>query len=100
MNDNETQHTSNIKLYFNNTCGACPEQYDVYSSIEAFQKNVDPIGYVRLRWGHLYCDVPHGGETVFEHTFTDDSYKGSFDDEAEKDHFLTLIEKSIIEYLN
>lgn len=31
------------------TCGACPEQYDVYSDENEL------IGYIRFRWGHLYC---------------------------------------------
>lgn len=31
------------------TCGACPEQYDVYVDGEC-------LGYMRLRHGHFYAD--------------------------------------------
>ena len=33
------------------TCGACPEQYDVYW--EGKQ-----VGYLRLRWGEFSAEVP------------------------------------------
>lgn len=38
------------------TCGACPEQYDVY-------KGDDVVGYMRLRHGHFYAD--YRGRTVY-----------------------------------
>jgi len=42
------------------TCGACPEQYDV------FDGDVQ-VGYLRLRHGWFRADVPvAGGETVYE----------------------------------
>ena len=31
------------------TCGACPEQFDVYSDENEL------VGYIRFRWGHLHC---------------------------------------------
>jgi hypothetical protein len=31
------------------TCGACPEQFDVYSDENKL------VGYIRFRWGHLCC---------------------------------------------
>ena len=39
------------------TCGACPEQYDVYIDGEE-------IGYMRLRHGWFYAE--YRGETVYE----------------------------------
>lgn len=33
------------ELDFRQTCGACPEQYDVYDMSNK------QVGYVRLRWG-------------------------------------------------
>jgi hypothetical protein len=42
------------------TCGACPEQYDVF-------KGKQQVGYLRLRHGYFRVDVPNcGGETVYE----------------------------------
>ena len=42
------------------TCSACPEQYDVYAGEEQ-------VAYFRLRHGHFYAAVPdHGGDTVYE----------------------------------
>lgn len=41
------------------TCGACPEQYDVYAGDEL-------VAYFRLRHGHFRVDVPDcGGETIY-----------------------------------
>lgn len=42
------------------TCGACPEQYDVF-------KDGKQQGYLRLRHGHFRVDFPDcGGETIYE----------------------------------
>ena len=42
------------------TCGACPEQYDVYAGDEM-------VAYFRLRHGTFRVDVPDcGGETIYE----------------------------------
>ena len=42
------------------TCSACPEQYDVY--LDGKQ-----VGYLRLRHGHFTAEVPDaGGEEVYE----------------------------------
>ena len=38
-------------LNFIETCGACPEQYDVTLHGRL-------VGYVRLRWGTVTCDYP------------------------------------------
>lgn len=55
------------------TCGACPEQYDVFDS-EGGQ-----VGYLRLRHGHFRADYPDSdGETVYQ---ADTKSDGVFDDE-------------------
>lgn len=64
------------------TCGACPEQYDVFNAEGA------KVGYLRLRHGWFRADVPSaGGETVHE------SYPpkgdGTFGDEDERVAHLT-----------
>ena len=42
------------------TCGACPEQYDVFAGNEQ-------VGYLRLRHGRFRADVPCcGGETIYQ----------------------------------
>lgn len=42
------------------TCGACPEQYDVF-------KGGELVAYLRLRNGYFYASVPDvGGKIVFE----------------------------------
>lgn len=42
------------------TCGACPEQYDVFDSLG------QQVAYFRLRHGTFRVDVPDcGGETIY-----------------------------------
>jgi hypothetical protein len=61
------------------TCGACPEQYDVY-------RNGAQVGYLRLRHGTFRADMPDAsGETVFSAAPEGD---GSFA-EHERERFLT-----------
>lgn len=44
---------------FNQTCGACPEQYDV-------SLNGEQMAYLRLRHGYFYVAVPDcGGEIIY-----------------------------------
>ena len=54
------------KLYAKNglelkmTCGACPEQYDVF-------KDGNQVAYYRLRHGQFRVDYPEaGGETIYK----------------------------------
>lgn len=43
-----------------NTCGACPEQYDVF-------RGGEQVGYLRLRHGYFRADyLACGGETVYD----------------------------------
>lgn len=72
------------------TCGACPEQYDVFDS------DGKQSGYIRLRGGNFRVYYPDtGGELVFYHRFEDDAWKGMFDNEEEREFFLTEAVKAI-----
>jgi len=76
------------KLYFIETCGACPEQYDVF-------KGGRQVGYVRLRRGTITCDFPDGkGDTIYSHSF-EDGWKGCFDSSEERDTYLNKIATAI-----
>lgn len=90
VNEEELEMNFN-GLRFELTCGACPEQYDIY-------KDDKLVGYVRLRWGTLRCWYPDytGKEAVYEHCFEDgDSYKGCFNSDEERDFHLTEISKAL-----
>lgn len=78
----------NIKgFHFKETCGACPEQYDVTNG------RGEPVAYVRLRFGCLTASVPNAsGDRIYEHTFSD-SWMGAFDDDATRLLHLTAIAK-------
>ena len=77
------------KYRFEMTCGACPEQYDV------FDENNNQVAYVRLRHGHLRVDAPDcGDKTIYEYSFPD-SWKGCFDDFEEREHYFKIIEEAI-----
>lgn len=75
-------------LGFYCTCSACPEQYDVYSGDTL-------VGYVRLRWGYLYCEVPDvGGKQVYGYEY-DNDFLGCFDTEEERIFHLNEIANKI-----
>jgi len=60
------------------TCGACPEQYDVF-------RHGHKVAYLRLRHGEFRADVPDCGDTtVFE---AEPQGDGSFEDD-ERERFL------------
>lgn len=87
----KTINTYNFEFY--ETCGACPEQYDVF--LEGKQ-----VGYVRLRWARLRCDYPDvGGETIYVHEWSGkaamDGYRGQFPSEEQRNYHLDLIAKAI-----
>ena len=64
------------------TCGACPEQYDV------FDQSGKQVGYLRLRHGQFRADVPDcGGETVYE-AFFNDTLQGQFDSPEQRQRYL------------
>jgi hypothetical protein len=58
------------------TCGACPEQYDVF-------KGEENVGYLRLRHGRFTADAPFG-HTIYTAYPNGD---GVFDDD-ERDRYL------------
>lgn len=77
------------KLNFVETCGACPEQYDVF-------KGGRQVGYVRLRWGTVTCDFPDcRGDTIYSHSFENDGWKGCFDGPEERETYLNRIATAI-----
>lgn len=68
------------------TCGACPEQYDVFDS------NNEQVGYLRLRHGYFRADYKDcGGKTVYEASPKGD---GIFYDD-EREHYLTEAVKAL-----
>lgn len=70
---------------FQQTCGACPEQYDVI-------KDGEQVAYVRLRWSRLRVDTPDAGDrTIYMYDFDDDGHKGVFDNEDERIKYLNII---------
>jgi len=71
------------------TCGACPEQYDVF-------KDGKQVAYFRLRHGWFRVDVPDcGGETIFE---SEDSVGDGRFEEDERMGFLTKAVNAVHEY--
>jgi hypothetical protein len=78
----------NVKgFHFKETCGACPEQYDVTNG------RGEPVAYVRLRFGRLTASVPNAsGQVIYEHAF-EDSWLGTFDDDATRHLHLMAIAK-------
>ena len=76
------------ELDFRETCGACPEQYDVF-------KGGRQVGYVRLCWGTVTCDYPYcGGDTIYFHSF-DTGWKDCFDGPEERETYLNRIAAAI-----
>jgi len=66
------------------TCGACPEQYDVFDGERQ-------VGYLRLRHGHFRADCPDaGGETVYEAETEGD---GVFSEEERRPQMEAAIKK-------
>lgn len=60
------------------TCGACPEQYDVFDGDRL-------IGYLRLRWSHFTASYPNvEGVDVYAVDIDDEGYTGQFDTEDQR----------------
>ena len=80
-------------LLFIRTCSACPEQYDVYDP------NNRLVGYVRLRWGLLYCSYPDvDGEIIYE-AEVGDGWTGSFQSDEQRYEHLRNIAECILNKL-
>jgi hypothetical protein len=66
------------------TCGACPEQYEVFHD-----QSRQHIGYLRLRHGHFRADYPDcGGESVYT---ADTKGDGIFDDDERMEHLTNAV---------
>lgn len=78
-----------MKLYFLSTCYACPEQYDVY------RENGEICSYVRLRWGNLIVEYPDVSGEIIYHECFEDNFKGMFDDDIERQKYLSEISNVI-----
>ena len=79
----------NVYTLFN-TCGACPEQYDVV-------RDGKQVGYLRLRHGTFRVDCPDCGDHTVLHTI-DVNGDGIFDCD-ERDKWLTQAVSAIDEHL-
>lgn len=93
-----TKSVGTYNFEFYETCGGCPEQYDV--RLEDTQ-----VGYVRLRWAHLRCDYPDvGGETIYDHNWSGeealDGYLGEFPTNKQRDFHLEMIAKALYNRIN
>ena len=85
------------------TCECCPEQYWA-------KKGSHTIGYIRLRWGHLTCEYlpserldSNDTVKVLDKTFderADDKFKGSFDTEEEREHWLSKCKEALLNKYN
>jgi hypothetical protein len=75
-----------------NTCGACPEQYDVTF-------NGKQLGYLRLRWGHFRAEYPDvTGEVVYEAFYGDDMC-GVFYNDEDRTNSLTKAVQALLNKL-
>lgn len=76
---------SESKLFFEKTCNAYPEQYDIFLNSPSNQ-----VGYLRLRNGVLRLDYKEcGGETIYSFKFND-RFKGCFSSDGERLFFITV----------
>lgn len=80
------------ELFLKRICDGCPESYEVLNNQD------DIVGYIRLRWGYLACEVPDvGGDIVYEHDF-DDGLKGCFSNDDEANEYLNACLDAILGY--
>ena len=64
------------------TCGACPEQYDIY-----LEDNDKRVGYMRLRHSHFYVNHISTYQTVYNSWVNGD---GIFENEQERHKYISL----------
>jgi hypothetical protein len=67
------------------TCGACPEQYDVF-------KGGVQVGYLRLRHGYFYASVPDCPDNV---VYSAEPHGDGIFETDEREFYLTEAVKAI-----
>lgn len=77
------------KIRLQQTCIACPEQYDAFISDEK-------IGYLRLRHGYFYCQFTPTDEIVYGSNTKGD---GSFDSDESEYHLNKAKKALLLKYL-
>ena len=75
---------------FVQTCGSCPEQYDV------FDKDGNQVAYVRLRHGILSATAPNVGGMDIYLTHVGGGWTGSFESDKQRRIYLGRIAHRII----
>lgn len=88
-----TKTIGTYNFEFHETCGACPEQYDVYLEGKL-------VAYVRLRYAKLAAYVPDvGGRQVHLHYWDEpealDGYLGIFPDDIQRNFHLEQIAQTL-----
>lgn len=97
MNAQDAQSSIIRKLYLKNgldlrmTCGACPEQYDVF-------KDGERVAYYRLRHGCFTVEYPDcGGELIYE---VEPNGDGIFDDNERVSYMIKALRKLLVRINN
>jgi len=85
------------KIYFELTCWACPEQYNVF-----FKWVI--VWYIRLRHWYLYAEyykdwIEENSKVIYEYTF-DDVRKWCFYTDEERQLHMNNIKQEYYNYLN
>lgn len=84
-------------LKFDQTCWACPEQYDVYD------ENGKEVGYIRFRWGKFGVYTEPLGETIYEawpyEGEPESEWIGCFGEtDGKREEYLKIAEEKIVEF--
>lgn len=80
-------------LEFVCTCEFSPEQYDIYDE----SRNV--VGYVRLRYGNLYCRHPNvEGEIIYSASIGDE-WTGQFESTEQRLSHLEAIADRVVKQM-
>lgn len=80
-------------ITFQQTCGACPEQYDAYEDGKI-------VGYVRLRNGRFTVRCPDVcGELVYSTAYGDD-WCGAFDSDVDRRRHLARARRAIRNFMS
>jgi hypothetical protein len=68
-------------LRLQQTCPACPEQYDVY-------RGTEKVGYIRLRWGQFSARLHNAAGEEVVSAYMGDELLGCFRSNEERQHYL------------